>query len=60
MYISISQEISRQHREEIMNAITSTRLETPRGYSDATSRLVRNLRWEFARYAGLIGKRVRQ
>ena len=61
MYVSIAQEISRQHREEIMHAAAMARLaKEARANSDASSRLLRNLRWELARYAGLFAKRLRK
>ena len=59
MYVSISQEISRQHREEIMQAVEVAHLgKTARANREATARLVRDLRWELSRYAGLLGKRL--
>jgi hypothetical protein len=59
MYISISEELARQHREEIMHAVAAARLaKEARAKSDASSRLLRNLRWELARYAGVFGKRL--
>ena len=61
MYLSISQEISRQHREEIMHSVAVARQgKTPRANGEATTGLVRTLRWEFSRYAGLFGKRLRR
>jgi hypothetical protein len=60
MYLSISQEVSRQYREEIMNAVAMAHQgKPPRANGEATSRPVRNLRWELSRYAGLFGKRLR-
>ena len=61
MYLSTSQEISRQYREEIMHAVAAARLKKTAGANgEATSRLVRNLRWELSRYTGLFGKRLRK
>ena len=57
MYISISQEISRQYREEIRHRVATARQAgTTRLYSGAIPRLARALGWELARYAGLTGK----
>ena len=59
MYLSTSQEVSRQHREEIIHAVAMARLgKAARVNSEPTSRLVRNLQWELSRYAGLFGKRL--
>jgi len=61
MYASISQEITRQHREDIKHAVAAARQAgTARAKSEPTSRLVRSLRWELSRYAGLVGKRLRK
>jgi hypothetical protein len=61
MYVSISQEITRQHREEIRHEVMAARqAKTSRSNGGATSRLVRNVRRELARYAGLVGKRLRK
>ena len=62
MYVSISQEILRQHREEVMHSVAAARQagKTPSTYSDVTLRLMRNVRWELSRYAGLFGKRLRK
>ena len=58
MYVSISQEVSRQHRADIMHEVKAARQAgTTR---EATSRLMRNLRWELARYGGLISKQLRK
>jgi hypothetical protein len=59
MYISISQEISRQYRDEVMHGVATARQAgTARLSRGATPRLARALGWELARYAGLIGKRL--
>lgn len=61
MYLTLSQEVSRLHREEIVHAVTAARLETTaRAKSAEMSHPVANLRWELARYAGLICKRLRK
>ena len=61
MYASISQEITRQHREDIKHAVAAARQAgTARAKSETTPRLVRSLRWELSRYAGLVGKRLRK
>jgi hypothetical protein len=61
MHLSTSQEVSRQHREEIMHSVAMARLgKTPRAPGEATSRLVQAVRWELTRYAGLFGKRLRK
>jgi hypothetical protein len=61
MYVSISQEITRQHREDIKHVVAAARQAgTARAKSETTSRLVRSLRWELSRYAGLVGKRLRK
>jgi hypothetical protein len=58
MYVSISQEVSRQHRQEIMHEVRAARRAgTARANGDGESRLVRDLGWELSRYAGLLGKR---
>jgi hypothetical protein len=58
MYVSISQEVSRQHREEIMHQVkTARRGETPRSDSASRPYVVRDLSWEFARYAELSSRR---
>jgi hypothetical protein len=54
MYVSISQEITRQCREEIKHEVMAARQAmTSRANSEATRRLMRNLRWELARGAEL-------
>jgi len=59
MYLTTSQEIWMQHREEISHGVATARLmKRTRANGEAMSRLVGNLRWELARYAGLFGKRL--
>jgi hypothetical protein len=61
MYASISQGVSRQHREGIMQGVRAARLAgTARANHEGTSRPLRDLSWEIARYAGLVGKRLRK
>ena len=61
MYASISQGVSRQHREEIMQGVRAARLaRTARANHERRSRPLRDLSWEIARYAGLVGKRLRK
>ena len=61
MYVTISQEVSRQHREEIMQGIKVARLEGMASANhEGRSRPLRDLSWEIARYAGLVGKRLRE
>jgi hypothetical protein len=60
MYLSIAQEVSRRHREEIMQTVAAARQGTAHARGEATYRLVTNLRWELSRYAGLFGKRLRK
>ena len=51
--------ISRQHREEIRQEVAVYRLERlARASRGAEPGLLRDLRWELARYAGLSGKRL--
>ncbi len=58
MYVSISQEVSRQHRQEIMKEVWAARqARTAHANRDRESRLVRDLGWELSRYAGLLGIR---
>jgi len=59
MYVSISQELMRQHREEILHEVRAAReAGTARSNHKGMSRLVRDLGWELARYAGLLSKRL--
>jgi hypothetical protein len=59
MYVSISQEISRQHRQEIMHEVrTARQAGTARANREGKSRLARDLGWELSRFAGLLGKRL--
>jgi len=61
MYLTISEDFGRQYREELMHEAAMAHLETEaRAKSDATFRSLRNLRWELARYAGLISKQLRK
>jgi hypothetical protein len=61
MYVSTSQQVLRQHREEVMHAVAAARLPwTLHATSGTRSRLVRNSRWELSRYVGLIAKRLRK
>lgn len=59
MYVSISQELTRQHRKEFMHGVRAAReAGTARSNYKGMSRLVRDLGWELARYAGLLSKRL--
>jgi hypothetical protein len=61
MHVSISEELARQHREELMYEAAIARLaKEARANVDAGFRLLQNLRWELARYAGLINKQLRK
>jgi hypothetical protein len=60
MYLSITQEASRLHREEIMHTVAVARVGKACAKGEATHRLVRNLRWELSRYSGIFGKRLRK
>ena len=61
MYVSTSQQILQQHREEVMHAVAAARLPwKPHTTSGKVSPLVRNSRWELSRYVGLIAKRLRK
>jgi hypothetical protein len=61
MYVSTSQEILRQQREDVMHAVAVARLPwTPHMISGTASRVLRNSRWELSRYMGLIAKRLRK
>ena len=61
MYVSTSQQFLRQHREDVMHAVTAARLPwTPRTNSKIGSGAVWNLRWELSRYVELIAKRLRK
>ena len=60
MYGLAEYETFRQHREEIRQEVAVYRLEKMARASCRTEQgLVRNLRWELARYAGLLNKRLR-
>jgi len=49
MYVSIDREVSRQHRDEIMNEVREARLaRTAR--ANRKTYVVRDLSWELARY----------
>lgn len=61
MYLTISEELTRQYREELMHEMAMARpAKEVRAKGNATFRLLRNLRWELVRYAGLVGKRIRR
>ena len=61
MHISISEELVWQHREELIHEATIARLEREaRANGEVSFRLLRNLRWELSRYAGLVAKRLRK
>ena len=60
MYGLAEYEISRQRREGIRQEAAAYRLEKMARASRGTERgLVRNLRWELARYVGSLNKRPR-
>jgi hypothetical protein len=60
MYGWIDQEASRQYREEIRNEVAINRLaKMARANRVRKSRLIRDLRWELARYGERLGKRLR-
>ncbi len=60
MYVSTSQEVLRQHREEIMHEVSAARQAGTRHVNREGERnALRGLRWELAGYAGLLGKRFR-
>ncbi|MGH3144984.1 MAG: hypothetical protein ACRDTR_04190 [Rubrobacter sp.] len=53
-------EVWRQHHEELRREIATNRLGRKlRADRGGESRLVRNPKWELARYAGLLAKRLR-
>ena len=59
MYALAQHEVWRQRPEEIGREVSAIRLEkTARANSKRESGLGRNLGWELARYAGLLGKRL--
>ena len=60
MYVTMDREFSRQHREEIMHEVALARLERKaRANREGEAGLLRILSWELARFAGLLGKRLR-
>jgi hypothetical protein len=60
MYALAQQESWRQRSEEIRREVSAIRLEkAERANRNGESGLRRDLEWEFARYAGLLGKRFR-
>jgi hypothetical protein len=60
MYGMVQQEISRQHREEIRQAVAACRLEgNLRANREGGFRLVGDTKWELERYAGLLKKCLR-
>ena len=59
MYGSVQNEAWRHRPEEIRQEVAAIRLERKlRANRGGGSRLARNLKWELARYAGLLGKRL--
>ena len=60
MYGMAEYEVWRQRPAEIGQEVAACRLEkAARADRGSEPDLVRNLRWELARYVGLIGKRLR-
>lgn len=60
MYGMVQQEISRQHREEIRQAVAAYRLKSNlRANRGGSFRLAGDTKWELERYAGLFKKRLR-
>jgi hypothetical protein len=61
MHLTISEELARQHAEELMHEVAIDRLaKEARANTDASFRSLRNLHWELARYAGHFGNRLRK
>jgi len=59
MYGWTEYEVGRLHREEIRHEVATARLEKrARANRGGGFRLARDLRWELARYAALLGKRL--
>ena len=59
MYGMVQQEAWRQRPEEIRQEVAAIRMEKAlRANRGGGFRLARDLRWELARYAGLLGKRL--
>ena len=60
MYALAHHEVWRQHPEQIRREVSGIRLEkAARADGKRESGLARDLGWELARYAGLLGKRLR-
>ena len=60
MYGMLEQEISRQHREEIQQAVAAIRQEGKlRANRGGRFHLAGDTKWELERYAGLLKKRLR-
>ena len=60
MYGQAEYQVWRQRPEEIRHEVAVARLEKrARANQGIESLLIRDLKWEFARYAGLLGKRLR-
>ena len=60
MYRLAEYEVSRQRRAEIRQEVAAYRLESAlRANSGKGSGLLGDLKWELSRYAGLLGKRIR-
>jgi hypothetical protein len=61
MHLTISEELARHHREELMHDAALVRLaKVARANTAASFRSLRTLHWELARYVGHFGKRLRK
>jgi hypothetical protein len=61
MYGMVQQEAWQQRPEELRHQVAALRLEkTLRANREEESGLWRDLSWELARFAGLLGKRLRR
>lgn len=61
MYGTVQYEAWRQRPQEIGQELAMIRLEkAARENGETTTGLLRDLRWELARFAGLVGKRLRR
>jgi ferritin len=61
MHLTISEELARQLREELMREAAIARLaKDAHAKSDASFSFLRNLQWELARHVGLFGKLLRK
>jgi hypothetical protein len=61
MHLTISEEIARQHGEELMHEVAIERLaKEARANTAASIRSLRNLHRELARYVGHFGNRLRK